>query len=143
MLFADDFTNLFGCFLSAAAELQKITMRLLAVGAGFSPICRIMQRVQQFFRVFSGFIEQRIILWIPNVGRRAGGIYDHGAAVATVRMIVIVVMPFPLLGRIQNHLVDLTQHLLCQTLAKIHHEGMGFSVSAAPFLHPNSHTPPE
>lgn len=97
-------------------------MRLLAIGAGLAAIRRIMQLVQQFFRVLPGLVEQRRVLRIADIGRRAGGIHNHGAAVAACRRIVVIVMRRFLAHTVQNHLVDLPQHLRRQALTEVHHQ---------------------
>ena len=90
-----------------------------------------MEHVQKLLGVLSCLTEQRNALGIPDVGRCAGGVHDHGAAVAarTGSIVRIIIVPafglfcLTLLGVTHDHLVDLTQHLRRQPLMEVHHQG--------------------
>jgi len=89
-LFSDRLADLLCRLLATAAELQEIPMRLGAVSAWLAAVGRIMQLVQELFRVFPGFVEQRCVLRVANIGGCAGSVHDHGTAVAAVSMAVVV-----------------------------------------------------
>lgn len=42
----------------------------------FPAVGRVMQLVQQLFRVFPRLVEQRRVLGVANAGRRAGGVHS-------------------------------------------------------------------
>ena len=119
------------CGVFAASDIfQIIFPGALAVGAGFLPVCRIMENIQKFFSVFSGFVEQGNILGIPNVEGRTGGIYNHGTAISPrswgIVRVIILGLGFFCLTRFcvpHDHFVDLTKDLRCQPLAEVHHQG--------------------
>ena len=105
-LFPNRFADLLRRLLTAAAELKKIPVRLSAVGAGLFPVGRIIQLVQQLFCVFPSLVEKRCVLRVADVGGRAGGVHNHGAAVAAISAVVIILVRRFLLHCTQDHLID-------------------------------------
>ena len=98
-LFSNGFAGHFDGVFAASCVFQVIFPGTLAVSPGLHPICGIMESIQKLLCVFSGLIEQRNVLGITNIGRRAGGVYNHSAAVAAssrtvIRVIVILVLDF-------------------------------------------------
>ena len=71
--------DLFRRLLTAAAELQEISMRLSAVSAWLSAISRIMLLIQSLFCVFPGLIRQGRVLRVTNIGWCAGSVHDQSA----------------------------------------------------------------
>ena len=115
-LLANRFPHFLCCLFPAAAELKKITVRLLAVSAGLPAIRRIVQLVKELFGVFPCFVEQGCVLGIPDVGRCTGRVYNHGSTVAAVSLIIVIFVFCGLCYGAQNHLIDLTQNLWCQSV---------------------------
>jgi len=71
--------DLFRRLLTAAAELQEISMRLSPVSAWLSAISRIMLLIQSLFCVFPGLIQQGRVLRVTNIGWCAGSVHDQSA----------------------------------------------------------------
>lgn len=107
--------------LAAAGVFQVVFPGSFAVGAWLLTIGGAVEYIQQFFCVFTSFVQQRDILRIPDVGRRTGGIHDHGAAVSAVTGFVVAILFH--IGFLHNHFVDFCQDFRCQTLSKIYHGG--------------------
>ena len=72
--------------------------------------------IQKLLGAFSGLIEQGNILRITDIGRCAGGVHDHSAAVsASSRMIVrvvILILGFGFFGRTDRPATDLRRKAL-------------------------------
>ena len=91
----------------------------------------LVKNIQKRFGVLPGLVEQGNILRITDIGRRAGGVHDHSAAVSAssrlaVRIIIVILgfgfFDLTLLCVPHDHLIDLTQHFQGQALAEIHHQ---------------------
>ena len=80
---------------------------------------RIVQCVNQLFRILPGLVQQRYILGIPDVGQGAGGVHDQAPAVPAL---VIVLLALSGLGVTEEHFVNLSQYLRRQPLTEIHHQ---------------------
>ena len=98
-LFSNGFAGHLGSMLAASGVFQVILPGALAVGAGLLSLCGIMENIQKLLGVLSGLVEQGNVLGIPDIGRCAGGVYDHSTAVAAssrtlIRVIVILVLDF-------------------------------------------------
>ena len=70
--------------LAAADILQVVFSSALAVCTWLLAVGRVVEKIQQLFGVFSGFIQQGNILGIPDIGQSAGGIYYHGTAISAI-----------------------------------------------------------
>ena len=130
-LLPNGFAGHFRGVFTASCVFQVIFPGAFAVGSRLLSVRRIVKNVQKRFGVLSGLVEQGNILRITDIGRRAGGVYDHSAAVsASSRLAVrifIVILGFGFSGlsllRVPyDHLIDLTQHFRRQALAEIHHQ---------------------
>ena len=115
---------------TASCVFQVIFSGAFTVGSRLLSVRGIVKNIQKRFGVLPGLVEQRNILRISDIGRCAGGVHDHSAAVSAgsrlaVRIIVILSFGFfdlTLLCVPHNHLIDLTQHFRRQALAEIHHQ---------------------
>ena len=109
---------------AAAGVLQIILAGTFAVAAGLLAISGIVQNIQQLLRVFPRFVEQRNILRIANIRRRAGRVNRQRSAVAAaVIIVVVIILPLRRFCCVtQNHFIDFAQYFRRQTLAKIHHQ---------------------
>ena len=83
-LFSNGLACHFCGVLAAADILQVFFSSALAVGTWLLTVGRAVEHIQQFFSVFSGFIQQGNILGISDIGRSAGGIYYHGTAISAI-----------------------------------------------------------
>ena len=119
------------CGVFAAADILQIVFPgSFAIGTGLLAVGGAVENIQQLLSIFSGFIQKGNILGIPDIGRCAGGVHDHSAAVSAssrlaVRIIVILGFGFfdlTLLCVPHDHLIDLTQHFRRQAPAEIHHQ---------------------
>ena len=102
--------------LTASGVFQVIFPGTLTISARLLSVCGIMKSIQKLLGVFSGLIEQRNVLGITDIGRCAGGVHDHSAAVsASSRMIVrvvILILGFGFFGRTDRPATDLRRKAL-------------------------------
>ena len=115
-LLSNGFAGHFCGMFTASYVFQVIFPGALAVSSGLLSFCGIMEDIQKLLGAFSGLIEQGNILRITDIGRCAGGVHDHSAAVsASSRMIVrvvILILGFGFFGRTDRPATDLRRKAL-------------------------------
>ena len=130
-LLSNGFAGHFRGMFTASCVFQVIFPGAFAVGSRLLSARGIVKSVQKLFSVLPGLVEQGNILRITDIGRRAGGVHDHSAAVSAssrlaVRIIIVILgfgfFDLTLLCVPHDHLIDLTQHFRRQALAEIHHQ---------------------
>ena len=67
---------------TASCVFQVIFPGAFAVGSRLLSVRGIVKNIQKRFGVLPGLVEQGNILRISDIGRRAGGVHDHSAAVS-------------------------------------------------------------
>ena len=119
-LLSNGFAGHFCGVFATSHIFQVIFPGALAVSSGLLSVRGIMEDIQKLLGAFSGLIEQGNILRITDIGRCAGGVHDHSAAVsASSRMIVrvvILILGFGFFGRTDRPATDLRR----KTLARHH-----------------------
>lgn len=127
-LLSNGFAGHFCGMFTASYVFQVIFPGALAVSSGLLSVRGIMEDIQKLLGAFSGLIEQGNILRITDIGRCAGGVHDHSAAVSAsswlaVRIIIVILgfgfFDLTLLCVPHDHLIDLTQHFRRQALAPV------------------------
>ena len=84
------------CGVFATSHIfQVIFPGAFTVGLRLLSVCGIVKNIQKRFGVLPGLVEQGNILRITDIGRRAGGVHNHSAAVSassrlTVRIIIVI-----------------------------------------------------
>ena len=127
-LLPNGFAGHFRGVFTASCVFQVIFPGAFAVGSRLLSVRGIVKNVQKRFGVLPGLVEQGNILRITDIGRRAGGVHDHSAAVSAssrlaVRIIIVILgfgfFDLTLLCVPHDHLIDLTQHFRRQALAPV------------------------
>ena len=115
-LLSNGFAGHFCGAFATSHIFQVIFPGALAVSSGLLSVRGIMEDILKLLGAFSGLIEQRNILRITDIGRCAGGVHDHSAAVsASSRMIVrvvILILGFGFFGRTDRLAADLRRKAL-------------------------------
>lgn len=115
-LLSNGFAGHFCVMFTASYVFHVIFPGALAVSSGLLSVRGIMEDIQKLLGAFSGLIEQGNILRITDIGRCAGGVHDHSAAVsASSRMIVrvvILILGFGFFGRTDRPATDLRRKAL-------------------------------
>lgn len=98
-LFSNGFAGHFDGVFAASCVFQVIFPGTFAVGSRLLSVCGIVKNIQKRFGVLPGLVEQGNTLRITDIGRRAGGVHNHSAAVSAssrtvIRVIVILVLDF-------------------------------------------------
>ena len=96
-LLPNGFAGHFRGVFTASCVFQVIFPGAFAVGSRLLSVRGIVKNVQKRFGVLPGLVEQGNILRITDIGRRAGGVHDHSAAVSAgsrlaVRIIIVVIL---------------------------------------------------
>ena len=94
-LLSNGFAGHFCGMFTASYVFQLIFPGALAVSSGLLSVRGIVKNIQKRFGVLPGLVEQGNILRITDIGRRAGGVHDHSAAVSAssrlaVRIIIVI-----------------------------------------------------
>ena len=115
-LLSNGFAGHFCGAFATSHIFQVIFPGALAVSSGLLSVRGIVKNIQKRFGVLPGLVEQGNILRITDIGRRAGGVHDHSAAVsASSRMIVrvvILILGFGFFGRTDRLAADLRRKAL-------------------------------
>ena len=96
-LLPNGFAGHFRGVFTASCVFQVIFPGAFAVGSRLLSVRGIVKNIQKRFGVLPGLVEQGNILRITDIGRRAGGVHDHSAAVSagsrlTVRIIIVIIL---------------------------------------------------
>ena len=115
-LLSNGFAGHFCGVFTASCVFQVIFPGAFTVGSRLLSVRGIVKNIQKRFGVLPGLVEQGNILRITDIGRRAGGVHDHSAAVsASSRMIVrvvILILGFGFFGRTDRPATDLRRKAL-------------------------------
>ena len=96
-LLPNGFAGHFRGVFTASCVFQVIFPGAFAVGSRLLSVRGTVKNIQKRFGVLPGLVEQGNILRITDIGRRAGGVHDHRAAVSagsrlTVRIIIVIIL---------------------------------------------------